>query len=83
MGGWGGREYGIVYLVALEGDTRTGWDFFVSYTQTDRAWAVWIAWVLEEEGYRVLVQAWDFVPGSNWIRKMQVGVARASLVRPT
>jgi hypothetical protein len=40
-------------------------DFFVSYTQADRHWAEWIAWVLEEDGYRVLIQAWDFVPGSN------------------
>jgi hypothetical protein len=39
---------------------------FISYTLTDQQWAEWIAWVLEEEGgYRVLVQAWDFVPGTN------------------
>ncbi|MGH4014617.1 MAG: TIR domain-containing protein [Pseudonocardiaceae bacterium] len=25
------------------------WDFFVSYTQADRAWAEWIAWLLEED----------------------------------
>ena len=36
----------------------TGWDFFVSYTQADRGWAEWIAWQLEEDGYRVLLQAW-------------------------
>jgi len=55
-----------------------GWDFFVSYTQADRAWAVWIAWELEEAGYRVLVQAWDVVPGSNWIDSMQGGVQEAA-----
>lgn len=60
------------------GDGRQEWDFFVSYTQADRAWAVWAAWVLEEEGYRVLVQAWDFVPGSNWIKRMQDGTERAA-----
>jgi hypothetical protein len=54
------------------------WDVFVSYTQADRAWAVWIAYVLEEAGHRVLVQAWDFVPGTNWIRGMQDGVTRAA-----
>ena len=32
--------------------------------------------MLEEAEYRVLVQAWDFVPGSNWIKGMQDG-ARA------
>jgi hypothetical protein len=49
----------------------------VSYTQADRAWAEWISWLLEEDGYRVLVQAWDFVPGSNWIQGMQDGVSQA------
>jgi TIR domain len=50
------------------------WDFFVSYTQADRAWAEWIAWLLEEDGYRVLIQAWDMLPGSNWIDRMDEGV---------
>ncbi len=55
-----------------------GWDFFVSYTQADRAWAEWIAWILEEDGYRVLVQAWDFVPGTNWVQDMQAGTRDAA-----
>ena len=54
-----------------------GWDFFVSYTAADRAWAVWVAWVLEEAGFRVLVQAWDFVAGSNWVAGMDEGVVKA------
>jgi hypothetical protein len=54
------------------------WDFFVSYTQADRAWAEWVAWTLEEAGHRVLVQAWDFVPGSNWVQRMQDGVTGAA-----
>ena len=35
-------------------------DFFVSFTQADRAWAAWIAWVLEEKGYSAWFQDWDF-----------------------
>jgi hypothetical protein len=31
----------------------------VSYTQADRAWAEWIAWLLKGDGYRILVQAWE------------------------
>ncbi|WP_372512161.1 TIR domain-containing protein [Frankia umida] len=27
-------------------------DFFVSYTQADRAWAEWISWELEERRFR-------------------------------
>lgn len=55
-----------------------GWDFFVSYAQPDRPWAEWIAWTLEDASYRVLIQAWDFTPGSNWVRGMDEGVAAAS-----
>jgi hypothetical protein len=53
------------------------WDFFISYTAVDRNWAEWIAWQLEDAGYRVMVQAWDFVPGSNWAVRMQEGVLGA------
>jgi hypothetical protein len=50
-------------------------DFFVSYTQADRVWAEWIAWELESAGYRVLIQAWDFRPGSNFVLEMQKSAA--------
>jgi hypothetical protein len=42
------------------GDGR--WDFFVSYTQADLGWAEWVAWELEDAGYRVIVQVWDMAP---------------------
>src|SRR5918995_562337 len=35
-------------------------DFFVSFTRADRTWATWIAWALEEAGYSVFFQDWDF-----------------------
>lgn len=55
-----------------------GWDFFVSYSKADRSWAEWIAWQLEEVGgFRVLVQAWDMVPGTSFVVGMQSGVTRA------
>lgn len=50
------------------------WDFFVSYTGADKAWAEWVAWELEEQGHQVLVQAWDMVPGTNWVDVMHRGV---------
>ena len=46
-------------------------DFFISYNSADRAWAEWIAWVLEEKGYNVIIQAWDFRPGGNFVLDMQ------------
>jgi hypothetical protein len=45
-------------------------DFFVSYTQADRAWAAWIAWQLEAHGYSVVIQAWDFAAGRNFVVEM-------------
>ena len=67
-----------MYQVTAAEGSPGGWDFFVSYTQADRAWAEWIAWTLEEDGHRVLVQAWDFVPGTNWIQGMQAGTRDAA-----
>jgi tetratricopeptide (TPR) repeat protein len=55
-------------------------DFFVSYTSVDRAWAEWIAWQLEAEGYTVVVQAWDFIPGKSWTHEMQQATATAERV---
>jgi hypothetical protein len=45
-------------------------DFFVSYTSVDRAWAEWIAWQLEADGYQVVFQGWDFMPGYDWAHGM-------------
>ncbi len=52
-------------------------DFFVSYTSADEAWAEWIGFVLEEEGFTVVIQAWDFRPGSNFVLEMQRAATEA------
>ena len=52
-------------------------DFFVSYTGIDKRWAEWIAFVLEEEGFSVIIQAWDFRPGANFVLEMQAAAAKA------
>jgi tetratricopeptide (TPR) repeat protein len=56
------------------------WDFFISYTQADLDWAVWIAWELEEAkpGYRILIQEWDSVPGTDLAATMDVGIRTAA-----
>jgi hypothetical protein len=61
------------------GDIAQG-DFFISYTGADRAWAEWIAWQLEAEGYQVVVQAWDFTPEQDWAHEMQQALATAQRV---
>jgi hypothetical protein len=45
------------------------WDFFVSVTTEDQDWGSWIAWHLEQQDYRVHLEAWDlqagdFAPGA-------------------
>lgn len=62
-------------MAAPINDTDT--DFFISYTSPDRRWAEWIAWELEEAGYSVIVQAWDFVAGRNFVHEMQIAAQRA------
>src|SRR4029453_3493836 len=52
-------------------------DFFVSYSSSDRAWAEWIAWQLEQAGYLVVIQAWDFEPGDNHVARMRDGLEQA------
>ena len=48
-------------------DTATRTDFFISYTDSDRKWAEWIALQLVQEGYTTTIQAWHFPPGSNFL----------------
>jgi hypothetical protein len=49
-------------------------DFFVSYTQADRAWAEWLAWELEAAGYNTLLQAWDMPAGTAFVQTMDHAV---------
>ncbi len=52
-------------------------DFFISYNKADKAWAEWIAWQLEDEKYSVIIQAWDFRPGMNFMGEMRRGMDQA------
>jgi hypothetical protein len=52
-------------------------DFFVSYTSKDAAWAEWIAWRLEQAEYSVVIQAWDFHPGGDFVHDMQTAITSA------
>jgi tetratricopeptide (TPR) repeat protein len=50
-------------------------NFFISYNKADKHWAEWIAWTLEEAGYSVIFQGWDFRPGNNFVLRMQEAAA--------
>lgn len=52
-------------------------DFFISYTSADVKWAEWIGYALEDNGFSVVIQAWDFRPGSNFVLEMQRAAAEA------
>ncbi|ABW15695.1 TIR protein [Parafrankia sp. EAN1pec] len=60
-----------------DADGHAGYDFCVSYALADTAWATWIAWTLEETGYRVQIRAWDSVPGSHWVAAIDDGLQRS------
>ena len=45
-------------------------DFFISYNKNNKDWAKWVAGILEDNGYSVYLQAWDIVPGDDFIKKM-------------
>jgi hypothetical protein len=53
-------------------------DFFISYTSADKEWAEWIAFVLEEQGFNTIIQAWDFRAGSNFVLEMQKAATDAA-----
>jgi len=53
-------------------------DLFISYNSADKDWAEWMAFVLEESGLTVVIQAWDFRPGSNFVLEMQAAADRAA-----
>jgi hypothetical protein len=45
-------------------------DFFITYNRVDQLWAKWIAWQLVEAKYDIVLDVWDFYPGSNFILEM-------------
>jgi hypothetical protein len=58
-----------------ESDPPSKKDFFISYNKADKTWAEWIAHELEQVGkYSVVIQAWDFRPGGNFVLDMHRAV---------
>ena len=52
----------------MENENRK--DFFISYTGSDTQYATWVAELLESKGFKVVIQAWDFRPGDNFVKKI-------------
>jgi len=60
--------------------TKAPNDFFVSYTAADQAWAEWIASELEAAGHTTVLQAWDFRPGEDFVRRMNQALEQSERV---
>jgi len=52
-------------------------DLFISYADSDRAWAKWAAWHLDNAGYSVELDLWDWAAGDNVVLRMNDVLARA------
>lgn len=52
-------------------------DFFISYNKADKEWAKWVAGILEEANYTTYIQAWDFIPGQNFVLEMQNAICHS------
>jgi hypothetical protein len=52
-------------------------DFFISYAGSDRPWAQWVAWQLEQAGYSVELDVWDWAAGDNTVLRMNDALTRA------
>ena len=54
-----------------------GVDFFVSHAGRDTGWAEWLAWQLEQAGYRVELDVWDWAPGEDFVARMSAALESA------
>ncbi len=54
-----------------------GTDFFISHAGRDTAWAEWLAWQLQQAGYTVELDVWDWAPGEDFVARMQQALQRA------
>jgi len=55
-------------------------DFFISYNQADRLWAVGIGNWLDQANFTTAMQSQDFVAGSNFVSEMNTALVQAKRV---
>lgn len=51
-------------------------DFFITYSSKDLPWPTWVGATLEAAGYSVVLQAWDFRAGENFMAHMDDALSR-------
>src|SRR3954452_11644824 len=57
-----------------------GTDFFISHAGRDTAWAEWLAWQLQQAGYTVELDVWDWGPGEDFVARMSAALESADRV---
>jgi tetratricopeptide (TPR) repeat protein len=58
-------------------DEQDRYDFWISHSGKDQKWGEWVAWQLDQDGYRVLLDVWDFRPGASFVERMSHAVSRS------
>ncbi|MET7880818.1 FxSxx-COOH system tetratricopeptide repeat protein, partial [Micromonospora profundi] len=57
--------------------TTAGEKLFISYAGPDRPWAEWVAWHLEQAGYVVELDLWDWAAGDNSVVRINQALEQA------
>jgi hypothetical protein len=53
---------------------------FISHAGVDTGWAEWAAWHLDQAGYDVELDAWDWPAGDSFVHRMNEAMDRAAVV---
>ena len=56
---------------------RSGDRFFISHAGRDTGWAEWLAWQLQQAGYTVELDVWDWAPGEDFVARMAAALESA------
>src|SRR4051795_10452209 len=59
------------------GVSARGTDFFISHAGRDTGWAEWLGWQLQQGGYTVELDVWDWAPGEDFVARMEAALERA------
>jgi tetratricopeptide (TPR) repeat protein len=58
-------------------ETPDRYDFWISHSGKDQKWGEWVAWQLDQDGYKVLLDVWDFRPGASFVERMSHAASRS------
>src|SRR3954467_15519103 len=56
---------------------QSGTDFFISRAGRDTGWAEWLGWQLQQAGWTVELDVWDWAPGEDFVARMEAALERA------